>query len=177
MTRAWQRMAGAVLAVVLASGAGAAALAAREQGPFGPGGQMGRRGPGGRGGAMLPLRGLDLTEAQREQVKAAVDGHQAEFAALRTRLRAAQATLHAATTADVYNEGAVRQAAADVAAAEADGAVLRAKLHTEVWALLTPEQQQKARDLRAEREKRAAERRQQFEQRRNQRQQQRQQRG
>ena len=58
---------------------------------------------------------------------------------------------------------------------EADAAVLRAKVHAAVFQVLTPEQQEKAKALKAEREQRGAERRQQFQERRQQRQQQKQQ--
>ncbi|MGD9905612.1 MAG: Spy/CpxP family protein refolding chaperone [Vicinamibacterales bacterium] len=177
MTRTWQRMAGAALGVALLAGAGLATVDAREQGPGR--GMMGRRGPGGPdgpGGALaLPLRGLDLSESQREQVRTALDGHKAEFDAVRSRLQTARGALQAAVTAETFNEAAVRQAAIDVAAVEADGAVLRAKVHSEVWALLTPEQQQKARDLRAQRTERQAQARERLGQRRQQRQQRRQQ--
>jgi hypothetical protein len=58
---------------------------------------------------------------------------------------------------------------------EADAAVLRAKVHAAVFQVLTPEQQEKAKSLRAEREKNRAEMRERFQERRQQRQQQRQQ--
>jgi periplasmic protein CpxP/Spy len=176
MTKMWQQVTGAALGVALVAGAGLATVAAREQGPGAPGGLFGRRGPGGpgRGGAlMLPLRGLDLTETQREQVKTAIDAHKAEFEAIGTRMRQARTALDEAVTADALNEAAVRQASVDVAAVEADAAVLRAKVHTEVWALLTPAQQQKARELKAQRAERRAQVRQRIEQRREQRRQQR----
>ena len=176
MTRTWQRIAGATLGVALISGAGLATLAAREQEPAGPGrpGAMGRRGPGGPGGPLdLPLRGLALTDTQQEQVRTALDGHKAEFEAIRTRMQAARTALQAAVTADAFNEAAVREKSVDVAAVEADGAVLRAKVHSEVWALLTPEQQQKARELQAQRVERRAQMRERMQQKRQQRQQQR----
>lgn len=180
MTRTWQRMTAAALGVALAAGAGLATVAAREQGPDGQGrpGAMGRRGPGGPGGPGgldLPLRGLDLTETQREQVRTAMDGHKGEFDAIRTRMSAARTALRAAVTADTFNEGAVREKSVEVAAVEADAAVLRARVHSEVWALLTPEQQQKARQLQAEQAQRRTQMRERFEQRRQERQQQRQQ--
>lgn len=180
MTRTWQRMTAAALGVALAAGAGLATVAAREQGPDGQGrpGAIGRRGPGGPGGGLgLPLRGLDLTEAQREQVRTAMAGHKAEFDAVRTRMSTARTALQAAITADAFDEGAVREKSVEVAAVEADAAVLRARVHAEVWALLTPEQQQKARQLQADRAQRRAQMRERFEQRRQERQQRQQQRG
>ena len=183
MTRTWQRMAGTALGVALLAGAGVATLAAREQGPGGPGrgGMMGRRGPSGPGGfggpLALPLRELALTDTQREQVRTAVDAHKGEFDAIRTRMQTARTALNAAMTAAGFDEAAVRQKSVDVAAVEADAAVLRAKVHSEVWALLTPEQQQKAGALKAQRAERRAQGRERFEQRRQERQQRRQQQG
>ncbi len=175
MTRTWQRMVATALGVALVAGAGAATIAAREQGPGRPG-MMGRRGPGGPGGALgLPLRGLDLSQTQREQVRATLDGHKAEFEAIRTRMRDARRALDAAVTAQTFDEPGVRQKSVDVAAVDADAAVLRAKVHSEVWALLTPEQQTKARELLAQRAQRQAQARERFEQRRQERQQRRQQ--
>ena len=92
-------------------------------------------------------------------------------------MQTARTALQNAVTADSFDEGAVRQTSVDMAAVEADAAVLRAKVHSEVWALLTPEQQQKARELKAQRLERRAQMRERFEQRRNQRQQQRLQQG
>jgi Spy/CpxP family protein refolding chaperone len=183
MSRTWQRMAGAALGVALLAGAGVAVVGAREQGPGGPGrgGMMGRRGPGGPGGVggpiALPLRQLGLTDTQREQVRTALDAHKGEFEAIRTRMQAARTALDAVVTGDGFDEGAVRQKAVDVAAVEADAAVLRAKVHSEVWALLTAEQQQKARELKTQRAERRAQLRERFEQRRQERQQRRQQQG
>ena len=71
-------------------------------------------------------------------------------------------------TAATFDEATVRQKAADLAAVDADGAVLRAKVYSEVWALLTPEQQAKAKRCRRERTQRAGQRRERVEQRRGQ---------
>lgn len=170
MTKRWTMAVGAILGVALLAGTGAAVVAAREQGPGGPGGVMGRRGgPGGPGGLLPGLRALDLTDAQREQVKATMDAHKATFDAQRDKLVAAHKALNDAVTAGTFDEATVRQKAADLAVIDADGAVLRAKVHSEVWALLTPEQQTKAKTLQAQRIERAGERRERFEARRGQR--------
>jgi protein CpxP len=183
MTTRWKQMTGIAAGVALAVGA-AATLAAREQGPgpLGPGGGFGRRGPGGPGmrgpgGPMVSLRGLDLTDTQREQVRAVMASHQAEFEAQAQKLGPARKALTDAVTAETLDESAIRQRAADVAALEADGAVLRARVHGEIWALLTPEQQQKARDLKAQAEQRRGQARDRMQQRRQLREQRRQQRG
>lgn len=167
MTKRWTVAVGAILGVALLAGTGAAMMAAQEQGPGGPGGMVGRRGgpggPGGQGGIVPGLRGLDLTDAQREQVKATMAAHMATFEAQRDKLRAAHKALNDAVTAGTFDEATVRQKAADLAVIDADAAVLRAKVHSEVWALLTPEQQAKAKALQTARPERAGQMRERFE--------------
>jgi periplasmic protein CpxP/Spy len=158
---------------VITLGLGSAAMAQPEgggrRGGHGFGRGFGPGGPGGPGGRGLPLRELELTDAQREQVKGIFDSHKDEFQAIGERLKTARQAQRAAADTQPLDEGAIRAKAADVAAVEADAAVLRAKVHAAVFQVLTPEQQEKAKALRAEREKRAAERRQQFQERRQQR--------
>ena len=137
-------------AAVMLTGVGATALA---QG----------RGPGGRGGGMRMemqhgLRQLDLTAEQREQVRAVFEQHRAEQQAIRERAAAARRALREAELAQPLNEGVIREKAAELASVEADAAVLRAQVHSEVFRLLTPEQQAKARSLREQRDARRKER-------------------
>lgn len=132
---------------------------------FGPGG------PGGPGGAGLPLRELELTDAQREQVKGIFDSNKDEFQAIGARLKTARQAQMAAVQAQPVDEASIRAKSAELGAVEADAAVLRAKVHSAVFQVLTPEQQEKAKSLQAEREKRGAERRQRFQERRQQKQQ------
>ena len=145
----------------------------RQAGPGGPGGPwghgFGRRGPGGPMGDFGVLRGLDLTEDQRAQVRQIMQGHRDEFRAVEQRLQAAHRAQQEAVEATPFDENAVRARAADVAAIQADAVVLRAKVHSDVFAVLTPEQQAKAAELKAQREQRMQERRQQMQQRRQQR--------
>jgi Spy/CpxP family protein refolding chaperone len=104
--------------------------------------------------AGLPLRELELTDTQREQVKAVMESHRDEQKAIGDRMQAARKTLHDAITADTLDEAAIRAAATQVGAVEADAAVLQAKVRAEVVALLTPEQVKKAKELRTEMENR-----------------------
>jgi periplasmic protein CpxP/Spy len=119
-----------------------------QGGPGGPGGR-GRMGGPGRGGPLagLPLRELNLSDAQREQVKAIVDSHQAEMKAVGDRAMTARQALHAATTSASFDEAAVRARAAELAAVEADVAVGRARIFSDVYQILTPEQQAKVKEL------------------------------
>lgn len=121
-------------------------------GPGGPGFRGAPGGPFGMGGFML--RGLDLTDAQREQVKAIMESHRDEQKAIGDRMQAARKALHDAIGADAFDEAAVRAKAAEIGAVEADAAVLQARIKSEVFAILTPEQVKKAKELRGQMENR-----------------------
>jgi protein CpxP len=125
------------------------------QGMMGPGGPGMRGGPGGPFGmAGLPLRALDLTDAQRQQVRTIMESHRDEQKAIGDRMQSARKALHEAIAAEVFDEGAIRAKAAEIGAVEADAAVLQAKIHAEVFAILTPEQVTKAKELRTQMENR-----------------------
>ena len=163
MTQSMTRIGSAIGAAVLTIGLGSAALSVagqqpnpapsaqgRRGGPDGFGGPgRGRGGPGGPGGPLagLPLRELNLTDAQREQVKQIVDSRQQEARAIGERAMAAREALHAATTSPSFDEGLIRAKAAEVAAIEADMAVSRARIFADVFQILTPEQQAKVKEL------------------------------
>jgi periplasmic protein CpxP/Spy len=146
------------------------------QGPDGPGGRGERemRGHGpmgmGRGLEGLPLRGLDLTEAQREQVRGIMTARQADFKAIGERLRAAHEAQRQVVTRVPVDENEIRARVSEASAVEAEFAILRGRIHEQVYQLLTPEQQAKAKTLAAERQKRRAERVERFKQRRQERQ-------
>jgi periplasmic protein CpxP/Spy len=134
----------------------------RRMGPGGPSGFGFGRGPGGPFGMLgelgRGLRQLELTDAQREQLRGVMQSHQAEFREIGDRLRTAYQALDATVTADAVDESAIRARSADVAAIQADAAVLRAKVHQEIFSLLTAEQQAKAKELKAQAETRMKER-------------------
>ncbi len=172
-------------AVALVAVMGLAGAAQAQPGPggrgFGPG--MGPGGPGGPGGRMggplggllavhpeLPLHALNLTEAQREQVRTILQGHSTEGRALAEKAQAAMDGLRKATDATV-DEGAAAQQGQAVGAVIAEAAVLRARIRGEVFAILTPEQQAEATKLQAQRQQRMEQMRQRGDQRRQQRQQ------
>lgn len=121
---------------------------ARRMGPGrGPGGPGFGLGPGGP--IALPLRALDLSDAQREQVRGVMQSHQAAFKEIGDRMRQARQALDATIQADTVDEAAIRARAAEVAAVDADAAVLRARIRQEVYGLLTAEQQTKAKEIQA----------------------------
>ena len=104
---------------------------------------------------MAMLRQLDLTDDQRAQVRQVMDNHRDGLRAVGERVRAAHRAQNDAVNAAQFDEQVVRTRAADLAAVQADVAVLQAKVHSEVFAVLTPEQQAKAAELKAQREVRA----------------------
>jgi protein CpxP len=98
---------------------------------------------------------LDLSDEQRTKVRAIMDAHQEELRSIGERQRTASQALRQAETAETLDEGLVRVRAAELAAVEADAAVARARLHAEVFQVLTPEQQTRAREMQSRMEERA----------------------
>ena len=124
----------------------------------GPRGARGQRGARGMGVAGLPLRQLDLTDEQRQQVRGILEARREDFRTVGERLRTAARAQQEAVRRVPVDETEVRARASELATAQADMAVLRARVHEQVYQVLTPDQQTKLQALRAEREKRRAER-------------------
>ena len=97
-----------------------------------------------------------------------MQNHREEGRAIGAKARTALEAIHAATSGTVDEAGAAQQGQA-LGAAIGEAAVLRARVRSEVFAVLTPEQQARVGALREQREKRAEERRTRAEQRRQQR--------
>jgi periplasmic protein CpxP/Spy len=132
-----------------------AAGAAYAQGPAPDGRGPGGRGPGGFGrGGGLPLRGLNLTDAQEQQVRTLTQQYREQNRAAGEKLRAAfDAQRNAVETVPV-NEGLIRSTTQELAEAQTEAALQQARLHADIFALLTPEQQAQAKKLQAERQAR-----------------------
>ena len=150
-------------AVMVALGVFVVAETAVAQPPGGRGGRAGRMGRqggpgGGPAGHLMYLRAVDLTEAQREQVRTIHEQSGEATRAVHERVRMARRALQDAVTADVVNEGAIHAVASELGLAEGDAAVQQAYLHAQVWQLFTPEQQEQARAAEAEMERRRGER-------------------
>jgi len=159
MTKSIRRFGLGVGAALIALGLGAGVYASTQNtDPPAPpfmGRHMGRGGPmGGPMGFLGPMRflgrQLGITDAQRDQMKTIMQSHRTELQALGQRARDARQALQAAVTADTVDDNAIRQASAGVAAVEADMAVARAHIHAEIWQVLTPDQQAKAKALQAQ---------------------------
>ena len=121
----------------------------------GRGGSSGSRGEmrGGRAGSpagMLPLRQLDLTDAQRQEVRAIFDQNQAILRATGEQLGRAKQALHEVVTGDWVNESEIRARAEALGLAEGDAAVVRADLYVQLWQILTSAQQVRAEEIKVE---------------------------
>jgi Spy/CpxP family protein refolding chaperone len=122
-------IAGLALALGLALTVSAAPGAARALGPL-------------RAIADL-LDRLDLSEAQRAEIRAVLAAHRPSLEALVARELEARAALREAIHQSVVDEAAVREASAAVAVVDADFAVERARIASEIAAVLTPEQRER----------------------------------
>jgi protein CpxP len=128
----------------------------------GPGG-FGRHGRG-RMGEMADFRQLGLSDDQKSQIRTAMSAHRDEFKALSERARTAHQAQQAAMEQVPMNEQQVRAAATAVASVEADMAVLRARVHEQVYSILTPDQQTQLKALKDQRAAARAQRRAQWQQ-------------
>jgi Spy/CpxP family protein refolding chaperone len=103
-----------------------------------------------RGGPMMMLRGLDLTEAQRDQVFQIFHEQAPAFHEQMKQVRQARQNLMKLAAAPSFDESQVRQAADVQAKALSALAVMHAQTVHRVRDILTPEQRARL-DERAER--------------------------
>jgi len=145
----------------LATGVALVALLATSvayaQGPRG-GGRGGRGfGPGGPG---LALNELNLTDAQREQVREIRDRYQEQIQTVSRRLGDLAAKQRQAIETVPVNETLITSATQDMTQAQVEVAIQEARINADIWSVLTPEQHAKATKLRAERKAQMEQRRQ-----------------
>lgn len=160
----------ALAAVAVAVVAVQPAHAAEEQRRGGRGGRGallgGPRGGGPAGAFLPPLRRLELTDEQREQVRTLIgEGREAARASFE-ETRAARAALAEVVASATVEEERIRTLAAELGRLAGDAAVRRAQTYAAVWQVLTPEQQARAAEIEAEREERRAARRERMQERR-----------
>ena len=156
MTRKSITIAVAVLVAAGAMLAGGLAYAQR-----GPEGRHGFGGPGfGRGfEGRGPLADLNLSTEQREQVRAIFERHKEEFKSAGEKMEAARSAQRAAVDAVPFDESEIRSRTTEVANAEAEMAILRARVNGEVFQVLTPDQQTQLKERQAEWQKKMNDRR------------------
>jgi Spy/CpxP family protein refolding chaperone len=120
-------------------------------------------GPGGPG---LAVGALNLTDAQREQVRGIRERYREQTQAAAAQLSAALEKQRQAIEALPPDESLITSLTQDLVPAQVEVALQEARINAEIWAVLTREQQALATKLKAEREARMSERRQGREQRR-----------
>ena len=150
--------------IVALMAGGAVALFAQGAPGRGPGRDAAPLGPGGRAGrgfdAGFALGQLNLSDAQKHQVRDIMQRHRQQMQPTMQRLQEAMQTERAAINQVPVNEEAVREASATLAKVQGDMAVEQARLHADVFNILTVEQQEKAKQLEAQAQARQQERRQ-----------------
>ncbi len=106
-------------------------------------GKRGKRG-GHRG---MAFRGLDLTDAQKEQMKAIRQASRESTKSLRDQMKASRQQLAQATANGAFNEAQVQQIAQQEAALNAQMIVERERVKSQMFNILTPEQKAKAAEM------------------------------
>jgi Spy/CpxP family protein refolding chaperone len=139
------------LAGLLAVGSGVGVYAAPGLGGGEDGVHPLRMFLGGQLGRMMTLRAeLGVTGEQRAEIRKIVESHRSEIAAVVKPIVEKRRALREATLAANSDEAAIRAAANDLGKAIGDAAVLAAKVKPEVFKVLTPEQQKKVENFRAD---------------------------
>ncbi|MGH9323650.1 MAG: Spy/CpxP family protein refolding chaperone [Vicinamibacteria bacterium] len=113
-------------------------------------------------GQLRMLRELDLSDDQRQQVRALFD--EARATGVHERLVESRKALHDAIEQGA-DEGTLRQLASELGDVEGDSAVEGSRIQARVRELLTAEQRQELEQLKQEAEARMEERRKRFEER------------
>jgi protein CpxP len=151
----------AALTALLAGGAAFAqgpGFSGRRGG--GPGLQGGFGVPGGRGGGGLPIRELNLSETQQQQIRDLTQQYREQSRAAAEQLRTAMEAQRKAVETLPVNEGLIRSTTQALVEAQTELAIQQARMQGEIFALLTPAQQDQAKKLQDAREARFQQQRQ-----------------
>jgi Spy/CpxP family protein refolding chaperone len=92
-------------------------------------------------------RELNLTDAQQTQIKSILQAQKAKTQPLREQLRQSRLSENTATTAGTFDEAQARTFANKQAQIMSDLMVERARTKSQIFAVLTPDQRQKAQQL------------------------------
>jgi len=127
--------------------AAAVAIPVIAQPPQGGGGRgFGRGGPGGPGGSLPMLRELNLTDAQRAQVRALTEQRRAQGDDPRRKVADLERQLQLAVFADAPDPQKIGDLKNAIAAATAEALTTRVELQSHIAEILTPEQRAQARE-------------------------------
>lgn len=112
----------------------------------------------GHGGHKMMLKGLDLTEDQKEQMKSIREKYGDQMKEAHKAFGEAQKALREAASGDDINEATIRELSKNVADNMAEMAIMKAGIHKEIQALLTDEQKLQVEEKRAQMKKRREQR-------------------
>ena len=147
--------AGATIALAAGPGRGGRGSGGCDCG--GPGGGPGfgaMADPDGHGPFGRALDRLDLSAAQRDQVRTILDRHRDEHRALRDQMRAQREERFERDLFEPFDEAKVRARAEERARLMVEAEIARARVAGEVLAVLTPEQRTELQQMRDERRER-----------------------
>jgi protein CpxP len=130
------------IAVTAAAALAAGATFAQNPAPGPAGPRFG--GPGF--GPMFALRGLDLTQAQRDQLKTLAQSQREQNAPVFEKLRTLERALRTELLADAPDQGKIDQLKTDLGLAQQDALGARIAMELKVGQILTAEQRQTLRD-------------------------------
>jgi protein CpxP len=117
----------------------------------------GKRGFGKRGhhrGGKMALRGLDLTEEQKTQIKQIRQASREKIKPLREQLKANRQKLQELSANGNFDEAQVTAIANSQAAVQAQLIVEKERVKSQTFQILTPEQRAKAEQLKQQRKER-----------------------
>jgi len=93
-------------------------------------------------GVMASLGRLNLSQDQQDRVRGVKEEKEATLRAAEALVYGLRRTLHEATVAEVLNEQKIRSVAVELGLAEGNLSVERARTRSQIWQLLTPDQQE-----------------------------------
>ena len=151
------------LAIFLLTGGSLTANAARECDGSGYGpqtmseseyGQNGWRGHHRQDRREMMAEVIGLSEEQQDQIKAIREEERSGNEPLREKLREYREQMRELTDAGAFDEKAIRAIAEEKAEIQVELAVAKARMHSRIHAIMTPEQQELAQKLRSVRKDR-----------------------
>ncbi|CAN5254559.1 hypothetical protein BH20ACI1_BH20ACI1_28080 [soil metagenome] len=119
-----------------------------------------KRGFGHRGGFERLAEKLDLSDAQKAQVKQIKEAGKAKVQPLRENMKSIRQQLNAATADGNFNEAQVQTLATQQANIMAQLTVEKERTKSQIYAVLTPEQQTQAKALKEQMKERRQDRKQ-----------------
>lgn len=117
------------------------------------------QGRGGRDGGMMGFRNLDLTDAQKAQIKQIRESHRQSVRPIMEQIRAKRQEIRQASEGGSFNEALVSQKLAEIAPLEAKLMGEQFRIRQETLSVLTPEQKTKLDQSREQMKSKWAERR------------------